>query len=125
MNKTEQFIEILKDESLAKELFKKETPEEVRDFLNEKGIECSLEDVSMIGGFMASVVGKSADSELSEDALAEVAGGSVGWPWEEGHFDEAKEQLKAVGNALDTAAQTAILYGSVGLDYVKDFFRKW
>lgn len=103
MSRTEKFLELIKDQSSAKELFMKQSPEEAKDYLNEKGIDCSVEDVQQIGKFITSVVGR--NEELSESDLSAVAGGGApGWPWEEHHWDDALEEVQPIADAINNAA---------------------
>ena len=65
------------DKSLGERLFNLETPEEVKSFLKEQGLEFSLEEINSIRDELVKVVQKGENGELSDEALEGVAGGWV------------------------------------------------
>lgn len=65
--------EVLSNQEVAEEFFSKETPEEAQAFLQEKGVEISLDEIKEIGAALE----KMQDGELSEDDLENVAGGGA------------------------------------------------
>ena len=76
--------EVLSDEAFAKELFQMEDAGDVQKALEEKGIEMSLDEIRRIkeramkvqsGEASQEQAEPLADGELSEDELADVAGG--------------------------------------------------
>ncbi len=67
------------DNSLVEKLFALESADEVQDFLKTQGIDLSLEEISMLRDGIVKAVEKgeiSADGELSDEDLEEVAGGN-------------------------------------------------
>ena len=74
----EKFVEIFCDENNKSELFKKISPEEVKEFFNAKGLECSTEEISKMGNYLFSIFNNNNEKELSEEELSEAAGGFVG-----------------------------------------------
>ncbi len=67
------------DQKFASELLSQETPEKAQEFLAANGVEMTLDEVKSFGK-MLNAVEESGD-ELSEDALEEVAGGSLALGW--------------------------------------------
>ena len=63
----------LEDEAFVKELVEMENPEEVQAALNAKGAEITVDEVKAI----AKSLSQQAEGELDEDALEDVAGGSI------------------------------------------------
>ena len=64
---------VLADEEFVKGLAEMETPEEVRDALNAKGADITVEEVQQIAKSLAA----QAEGELDGDALEDVAGGTL------------------------------------------------
>ena len=110
INKTEKLLEILENQEQGRELMTMQSPEEVKKFLNEKGIDCSVEEVSAIGRYLASCVASSAEGELSEEELAAVAGGGDElWPWDEpGYEDDLTRNIDKVTNTIKTYYDKAV-----------------
>ena len=76
----ERIKEIFSDEEFVKELLSRETPEEAQELLAEKDIDVSIEELVklkdlIIAKLQAAESGESA--ELTEDDLADVAGGTI------------------------------------------------
>lgn len=70
---TEQKIkEIFADEAFVASLMNMETPEDVQKALAERGLDLSVEEIEKIRE-----MADSQEGELSDDALEDVAGGSV------------------------------------------------
>ena len=76
-----RFFEIaFKNEATAKDLLGK-TPEEVSAYMAAQGIECTAEEVKAIGDELLEKVNAIKNGELSEDDLADVAGGNKYTYW--------------------------------------------
>lgn len=71
---TEKINELFQDETFVENLLSKETDIEVKALLAENGVEISLEEISAIKKTVEARLEN--DSELSEDDLENVAGGS-------------------------------------------------
>lgn len=71
---TEKMNELFQDETFVEKLLNKETDVEVKELLAENGVEISLEEISAIKKTVEARLEN--DSELSEDDLENVAGGS-------------------------------------------------
>ncbi len=66
------------DGGFAERLFSVETPEEVQSLLKEQGLEFSLEEIDTLRDALLKSLGKVGENgELSDEYLADVAGGSV------------------------------------------------
>ena len=65
--------EVLSDEAFVKRLAEMEEPEQVRAALAEKGIDLSVEDIVKLRDLL--IRAQENGGELTEDDLAEVAGG--------------------------------------------------
>ena len=77
MDRKQQFYEVaFKDEETAKSLLEK-SPEEVSAYMKTQGYEYSVEEIKAIGAELKAMADKQAEGELDEDALEDVAGGSV------------------------------------------------
>ena len=63
----EKLIEMLKDEATQEKLVKCNSTEEVQAVLKEAGVDASIDELNQIRGELS--------GELSDDAVAEVAGG--------------------------------------------------
>lgn len=87
------------DQGLRDELFSLETREEVQDFLREKGIEFTLEEIDTIKDSLVKIMAAGEKGELSDDALEGVAGGSA--------LDDMGAGLYIIGKGIET------------------FFRRW
>ena len=68
----EKLNELLKDESVVKELLQQETAEDAQKFLASKGIEISIEDLEKIQKILAA----QSDDEMDDSQLENVAGGA-------------------------------------------------
>ena len=74
----ERIKEVFSDEAFVKELFSKETPEEVQAMLEDKDIEVSIaEIVKLREMIIKKAENPDADVELGDDDLEEVSGGIV------------------------------------------------
>ena len=74
----ERIKEIFADEEFVKELFSKETPEEVQALLAEKDIDVSIEELVAIKNIIDKKLQAAADGEdgeICDDDLENVAGG--------------------------------------------------
>ncbi len=71
---------VLKEKTFAEKIFKLQTPEEVQAAFKEKGIEISVEEVQLLGSIINKMVEKHT-SNLSEDDLEEIAGGTDDESW--------------------------------------------
>ena len=71
----EKIQEVFSDESFLKEIFSKDTPEEVQTILAEKDIELSIEDILTL----RKIIEKKSNQgvELSDDDLEDISGGVV------------------------------------------------
>lgn len=67
----EKLKKVMSDEAYVKELLALETPEEVQASLEEKDVEMSLDEIKQATNLLS----RYSDGELSEDELAEIAGG--------------------------------------------------
>ena len=78
----ERIKEIFADEEFVKELFSKETPEEVQDLLAEKDIDLTVAEIVKLGEIFAKKLQQTENgepAELTEEELADIAGGAVLW----------------------------------------------
>lgn len=73
MNNPELLKKVLSDTSYVQELISLDSAEAVRDSLSEKGIELSCEEITKIQETLLN----NTDSELDENDLEDVSGGSV------------------------------------------------
>ena len=76
----ERIKEVFSDEAFVKELFSKETPEEAQELLAEKDIDVSIEELVKLKDIIVAKLqtAESGEStELTEDDLADVAGGTI------------------------------------------------
>ena len=71
----EKIQEVFSDESFLKEIFSKDTPEEVQKILAEKDIELSIEDILTLRKIIEKKLNQGV--ELSDDDLEDVSGGVV------------------------------------------------
>lgn len=71
----EKIQEVFSDESFLKEIFSKDTPEEVQTILAEKDIELSIEDILTLRKIIEKKLNQGV--ELSDDDLEDVSGGVV------------------------------------------------
>lgn len=72
-NYEKKFDEAFADQAFAEKVLAMTEPEDVQKAFAEKGIELTLEDVKAIGKKLS----ETADGELNEDALEDVAGGVI------------------------------------------------
>ena len=72
-NYEKKFDEAFADKAFVDKVFAMTEPEDVQKAFAEKGIELTLEDVKEIGRRLS----ESADGELNESALEDVAGGVI------------------------------------------------
>ena len=70
----EKLNELLKDESVVKELLQQETAEDAQKFLASKGVEISIEELEEIQKALAAQSGE--DDEVNDNELENVAGGA-------------------------------------------------
>ena len=78
----ERMKEVFSNEEFVKELFSKETPEEAQALLAEKEIEISVEELVKLRDVLdkkLQAVANGESPELTEEELAEVAGGTAVW----------------------------------------------
>ena len=75
MMNQEKIQEVFSDESFLKEIFSKDTPEEVQTILAEKDIELSIEDILTLRKIIEKKLNQGV--ELSDDDLEDVSGGVV------------------------------------------------
>ena len=88
------------DNSLVEKLFSLETPEEVQSLLKAEGLDFTVEEINAVREVLVKMLEKNS-SELSDDELANVAGGSV---------------LGAVGTVVVAGALIGLVAaGSVGV----------
>ena len=73
----ERIKEVFADEAFVKELFSKETPEEVQAMLEDKDIELSIDEIVKLKELLEKKV-ENPDAELSDEDLEDVAGGCYG-----------------------------------------------
>ena len=76
----ERIKEVLSDKDFVRELLAKETPEEAQTLLAEKDIDVSVEDLVKIKDAIvkkAQAIENGESAELTEEDLADVAGGSA------------------------------------------------
>ena len=73
----ERIKEVFSDEAFVKELFSKETPEEVQAMLEDKDIELSIDEIVKLKELFEKKV-ENPDAELSDEDLEDVAGGCYG-----------------------------------------------
>ena len=73
----ERIKEVFSDEAFVKELFSKETPEEVQAMLEDKDIELSIDEIVKLKELLEKKV-ENPDAELSDEDLEDVAGGCYG-----------------------------------------------
>ena len=71
----EKIQEVFSDEAFFKEIFSKDTPEEVQTILAEKDIELSIEDILKLRKIIEKKLNQGV--ELSDDDLEDVSGGVV------------------------------------------------
>ena len=72
----ERIKEVFSDEAFVKELFSKETPEEVQAMLEDKDIELSIDEIVKLKELLEKKV-ENPDAELSDEDLEDVAGGCL------------------------------------------------
>ena len=77
----ERIKEVFADEEFVKELFSKETPEEAKALLEEKGIDISIEELVKLKDIIIAklqAVENGESAELTEADLENIAGGTFG-----------------------------------------------
>ena len=81
MMNEEKIRNVFSDKAFVRELFQKETSEEVQALLAKKEIELSKEEILKLREMLAERVEKaqSADMELNDDELESVSGWTCGW----------------------------------------------
>ncbi|MBE5837541.1 hypothetical protein [Butyrivibrio sp.] len=86
----EKMKEIFENETLLKEMFSNEKPEDAQNWLSEHGVELSLDQIKALGDILKKVASgeitkeqleSAANGELSEDDLEEVSGGYSALEW--------------------------------------------
>ncbi len=78
MDKQELFNKIFEDPESVKQVQQMSDPEEIRQYLAERGVSFSEEEFdSLLRGIGKAVSNKMEEGELSEDSLESVAGGSA------------------------------------------------
>jgi predicted ribosomally synthesized peptide with nif11-like leader len=65
------------DKGLGEKLFAWETPEEVQGFLQDLGLEFTIEEIMTLHEALAKALEQKENGELSDEDLEEVAGGWV------------------------------------------------
>ena len=78
----ERIKEVFSDESFVEELLNKETPEEAQALLAEKDIDVSVEELVKIRNIVERKLQATENgepTELTEEELADIAGGAVLW----------------------------------------------
>ena len=96
------------DSSFAEKIFALENANEVQDFLKAQGIDFSLEEIEEIkDGFVK--IAEKADGELSDEALEEVAGGSI----TAAGVMAAAALITALGGPSGIANMATGLFGSI------------
>ena len=73
----ERIKEVFSDEAFVKELFSKETPEQVQAMLADKDIDISVEEIVKLGKVLAKKQDQTSE-ELGDEDLEDVSGGVVG-----------------------------------------------
>ena len=74
----ERIKEVFADEEFAKEFFSKETPEEAQAMLAEKDIDVSVSDLcKLMDMLIAKLENSNVETELDDEDLEDVAGGSL------------------------------------------------
>lgn len=128
MNKNaERLKELMNDESFVKEFITRQEPEDVQVFLEEHGVELSLDEVKQMGSLLEKVAKgeikeeqliNAANGELSEEELEDVAGGVA--------MSALTLTLIIVGSALGSAGTTT---AALAIDHYKneivDWFKSW
>lgn len=85
--KLEKLTEVIKDESLAKELLSMKDPEDAQKWIKAHGVDMTLDEVRELGGTLKELLsGKTREElekmaageyELTNDELKQVSGGEV------------------------------------------------
>lgn len=105
-----QIMEVMRDEDFVNEILDMQTTEEVREAFAEKGIEISLEEFDIISQIISKMVDKNT-TELSDDDLEEISGGSLVSGGKEVLENIAESFLKANDNT--TKMGSALTYTSL------------
>lgn len=67
------------DSALAEKLFSMENPADVQSLLKEQGLEFSLEEIAALKDAIVKYMAKGQSGELTDEALEDVAGGTIGF----------------------------------------------
>ena len=102
-NYEKKFDEAFADQAFAEKVLAMTEPEDVQKAFAEKGIELTLEDVKAIGKKLS----ETADGELNEDALEDVAGGVI------------------TGITVAAVISCVVAVGKLGLSVRKAIDAKW
>ena len=107
-----QIMEVMRDEDFVNEILDMQTTEEVKEAFAEKGLELSLEEIDIISQIINKMVDK-ITTELSDDDLREISGGSV----VSGTKNVFKNIAKSFSNANENATElgSALAYTSMAV----------
>ena len=134
----ERIKEVFSDEAYVQEFLAFETPEEAQASLEEKGIDMSIEELNQV----ADLLNRYSEGELSEEELADIAGGCAlavcitvatviatvapiiadRWDTISGGFSTAG---RAVASGMSTAYNTVAGGLSTAGRAIGRFFRRW
>jgi hypothetical protein len=115
----EQAMELMKDKEFFKELASQESPEAAQKLFESKGVQLSTAEIKdMRDAFV--LVFMSDNSELSDEQLEGVAGGSKIGDW----FKKAWEKVdnfmdKTTNDVVDKVIHNEVMYK------FDDFLRRW
>lgn len=84
------------DSALGEKLFSLESSTDVQSLLKEQGMEFSLEEISTIKDAVLKSVNKSTGGELSDEDLADVAGGTT---------------VQQIGNTIERLTDLVVVCG--------------
>ena len=98
-----QIMEVMRDEDFVNEILDMQTTEEVKEAFAEKGLELSLEEIDIISQIINKMVDKNT-TELSDDDLREISGGSV--------ISGTKDVFKKIATSFSNANEDATELGS-------------
>lgn len=110
-----QIMEVMRDEDFVNEILDMQTTEEVRDAFAEKGIEISLEEFDIISQIISKMVDRNT-TELSDDDLEEISGGSL--------VSGGKKVFKDVASSFSSANDdttklgSALAYTSIAVGFI-------
>lgn len=75
-----KFMDLLNNKEFVHEMMSQETPEDVQRVFEAHGVSISLEEVDELGKAIAAAEAQgTAEGELTEDQLMNVAGGAIEW----------------------------------------------